>query len=236
MRLLDGFRRLLPRPSRPKVFCIGYNKTGTTTMEKVLRDLGYRLPRQSDQEKRVVEELYKGNFRPLKKLCQRYEAFQDRPFSQGVTYANVDAMFPSSKFILTVRESEAWFESLVGFHRGGILRKAGIVEVEDFNEQTLKDKDVYLYKNYMYHAAKRHAGIVIGYNMNYDWSLVYDRNHRIAEYEARNRGVIEYFQDRRDQLLVIDVSQEGDTSKIVDFLEMSRDNVREMPHTNRSTR
>jgi len=30
-----------------KVFCIGYNKTGTTSINKMLRDFGYRMPSQS---------------------------------------------------------------------------------------------------------------------------------------------------------------------------------------------
>lgn len=203
-------------------------------MERVLRNLGYRLPRQAMQEMLVVEESFRGNFGPLKSLCRKYDAFQDMPFSQGVTYANVDSMFPGSKFILTVRESNAWWESLMRFHLGGVLKKAGINEVEGFDEQTFKDKSIYLHENYSYNLAKRHARSVVNHELFHDWSLVYDKEHRISIYEARNREIVKYFQDRPNQLLVIDVTTEQDTSKIVEFLGLPRKHICAMPHENKS--
>lgn len=123
MQITEKLQRILPGPSRTKVFCVGYNKTGTTTIEAVLRNLGYRMPGQARQEALVVEETFRGNFVPLRTLCSSYDAFQDMPFSQGVIYAIVDSMFPGSKFILTVRDSNEWFESLVRFQLGGILKR-----------------------------------------------------------------------------------------------------------------
>ena len=218
----------------PKVFCIGYNKTGTTTLNKVLGDLGYRMPNQGRQEMAVVEELFKGNYKPLYSLCKYYDGFQDMPFSQGVTYAVVDAMFPGSKFILTVRESNDWFDSLTRFHLKGILKRAGIDRLEDFSEQTFKDKEVYLHKNYLQNTAKRYAVKVIDNKVYYDWSLVYNKEHRIELYEKRNKEIVEYFQERSKQLLVIDVTKEKDNSKIVDFLELPKIFVDVLPHMNKS--
>jgi hypothetical protein len=156
------------------------------------------------------------------------------PFSQGVTYAVVDAMFPGSKFILTVRESNAWFDSLTRFHLKGILKKAGVDKLEDFSEQTFKDKEVYLHKNYVQNVVKRHAVKVIDNRIHYDWSLVYNKAHRIKLYEKRNREIIEYFQERPGQLLVIDITKEKDNSKIVDFLELPKTLIDVLPHLNKS--
>ncbi len=225
---------LFEKQQRTKVFCIGYNKTGTTSVERLLRDLGYRMPVQVEQEALVVEALFDGDFRPLKALCDKFEAFQDMPFSQGVTYAVLDSMYPESKFILTVRDSNAWFDSLVRFHLGGILKKAGLKKVEEFNEDTFKDKNIYIRKNYLYRAARRNAAIVKGDKISYEWSLIYDRAFRIAIYEARNQEIIRYFQGRRNQLLVIDIGKEKDTSKIVDFLGLPKDRISRMPHLNKS--
>jgi hypothetical protein len=52
---LDEFkRRVAPRVIASKrfnkLFCIGYNKTGTTTLEAVLRAYGYQMPNQQKQE------------------------------------------------------------------------------------------------------------------------------------------------------------------------------------------
>ena len=164
------------------------------------------MPNQGRQEKRVVEELFSGNYDPLYSLCKKYSAFQDMPFSQGVTYSVLDAMFPGSKFILTVRDSDKWYESLTRFHLNGILKKAGINKLEDFDQSTFKDKAVYLHKNYLHSTTKRHAAKVVDHKVVYDWSLVYNKAHRVELYERRNAEIVNYFQERNDQLLVIDLS------------------------------
>ncbi|MCP5300211.1 MAG: hypothetical protein H6959_05155 [Chromatiaceae bacterium] len=235
MNIVQKTRRLLSSPGRrSKIFCIGYNKTGTTTLEQVLRKLGYRLPDQMKQERLVVDAYFRGNFAPLKKLCGKYDAFQDMPFSQGAAYAVADGLFPGSRFILTVRDPASWFDSLTRFHLQGILARVGVRELSDFNESTFKDKDVYIARNYLYNVMKRHASVVVDNQTRHDWSLVYDREHRIRSYVARNEEIIKYFQDRPGQLLVIDFSRETDNSKIVDFLGLPRSHVDPLPHLNRS--
>jgi len=219
---------------RQKVFCIGNNKTGSTSMERVLKDLGYRMPKQDKQESQLVEEIHKGNYAPLKALCKRYDAFQDLPFSQSSIYAVADALFPGSKFILTVRDSEKWFQSLVRFQLKTILKKAGVEKIEDFGEETFKDKAIYLHKNYMYNVVKRHAAYVDDNEVKHDWSLVYDRDHRIQVYEERNAEIVKYFQSRPDQLLVIDVTREKDNSRIIDFLGLPEKFIGPIPHLNKS--
>jgi hypothetical protein len=234
MNISNRLQRLFRRHQRPKIFCIGYNKTGTTSLEKELTELGYKMPNQARQEMLVVEELYRGNHVPLYTLCKRYDAFQDMPFSQGITYAIADALFPGSKFILTVREPNAWFESLARFQLKGILKKAGVEKLEDFDELTFKDKTIYLHKNYLQNAAKRHAVSVIDHEIRLDWSQVYNKAHRIELYERRNREIIGYFQERQDQLLVLDITKEKDNSRIVEFLELPKRLICTLSHLNRS--
>ena len=219
---------------QPKVFCIGYNKTGTNTLERILTNLGYRMPNQVRQETLVVEEFFRGNYAPLYTLCKKYDAFQDMPFSQGVTYVIVDAMFPGSKFILTVRDPSAWFESLARFHLNGILKKAGVEKLEEFGELTFKNKAIYLHKNYLQSIFKRHAVSVVDYEIRFDWSLVYNKAHRMEVYERRNREIVNYFQERQGQLLVLDLSKEVDNSKIVEFLDLPKTLIDTLPHLNRS--
>jgi len=177
-----------------------------------------------------VEELFRGNYRPLYTLCKKYEAFQDMPFLQDITYAIVDSMFPGSKFILTVRESNAWFESMKKFHLKGILNKAGVEDLEDFDELTFKDKAIYLKKNYLQNIFERNAASVVDHKVLFDWSLVYNKVRRIELYERRNQEIVKHFQERRDQLLVLELSKEHDTSKVVEFLNLSKELVAPFTH------
>lgn len=234
MENIKILKKLFRTNKRPKVFCIGYNKTGTTSLEKVLTCVGYRMPKQKMQEKLVVEQTLRGNYKPLFNLCKKYDAFQDMPFSQGVIYAIVDALFPKSKFILTIREPNEWYDSLVRFHLEGVLKRAGVKKIEEYNELTFKDKAIYLHKNYLQNVFKRHAVFVVNQKICFDWSLVYNKEHRIKLYERRNREIVTYFQERQDQLLIFDLTKEKDNSKIVEFLGLPEKFIDKLPHLNKS--
>jgi hypothetical protein len=89
-----------------KVFCIGFHKTGTTSMAAALRILGYRVKGSFGCRDPHIA----GNvLRRATKLAQRFDAFQDNPWP--VLYKELDARFPGSKFILTVRDPESWIAS-----------------------------------------------------------------------------------------------------------------------------
>jgi hypothetical protein len=210
----------LSRKGFNKLFCIGYNKTGTTSLEHVLKLLGYSMPNQMEQEIKLVRQVLSGNFDPLLKLCDNFDAFQDMPFSQGVLFAQLDCLFPGSKFILTVRDSDEWFDSLIRFQTKGILRKAGVADITKVKEEDFKDKALYLYKNYTYENMRRHTMLVEEGVVKHDFSKLYDKAHRIAIYEQRNEQIIKYFHGREDDLLVIDLTKEADIGKILEFLDL----------------
>ena len=63
-----------------KIFCIGLSKTGSTSLERALKDLGYRLGDQHQGE--LLLPVYAArNFRPIVEFCLTADAFQDAPFS-----------------------------------------------------------------------------------------------------------------------------------------------------------
>lgn len=94
-----------------KVFCIGRNKTGTTSMARAVVSLGFKLGKQSRAE-RLLEDWGKRDFCRIIRYCKSADAFQDIPFSLPDTYQALDEAFPKSKFILTVRNnSEEWYET-----------------------------------------------------------------------------------------------------------------------------
>lgn len=94
--------------SRAKVFCIGFHKTGTTSLELALRRLGYRVKgsfgtKDPDIASKVHEMAYA--------MVEQYDAFEDNPWP--ILYRELDARFPGSKFVLTRRPSENWIRSQV---------------------------------------------------------------------------------------------------------------------------
>lgn len=99
---------------KTKVFCIGFQKTGTTSMGAALEMLGYRMTggnwARDPEVSRVALQ------RALE-TAQHYDAFQDNPWP--LLYREMDQAFPGSKFIMTIRPPEQWIKSAVkGFGTG----------------------------------------------------------------------------------------------------------------------
>jgi len=213
-----------------KVFGIGANKTGTTSLQAIFHILGLNVANQQEGELCGVQA-YNGNLRPLVDYINKYDAFQDAPFSIKTIYAQADALFPGSKFILTYRDADAWFESLLRFHKKilGVPANQPITRENSANFP-------YLYPGYAdllnrinwLHDVDGEAGLKI------DWNLLYNAEHYKNIYRARNHEIVRHFSERSRDFLVIDITSEKDTRKIVEFLGLPEQLITHVPHLNAS--
>lgn len=96
-----------------KVFCIGFHKTGTSSLGAALSLLGYRVGGPFGVRDPNIAEHALGE--AVARLA-RFDAVQDNPWS--VLFAELDRRFPGSRFVLTVRPEEEWLASVVD-HFGG---------------------------------------------------------------------------------------------------------------------
>lgn len=95
--------------NKTKIFGIGLNKTGTKTLQKCGRILGYNC-KSTDRE--LLIDIKNYEYDNVIKCVDQFNFFEDWPWP--LIYAELDIGFPGSKFILTVRKnSEIWFKSLV---------------------------------------------------------------------------------------------------------------------------
>ena len=97
-----------------KVFGIGFHKTGTKSLAKALRVLGFTVTGPNNFKDRDIAETYHSLTRELSK---QFDAFQDNPWP--LVYREMDLQWPEAKFILTVREARAWYESQLSHFQGG---------------------------------------------------------------------------------------------------------------------
>ncbi|MFL5237878.1 MAG: sulfotransferase family protein [Rhizomicrobium sp.] len=102
----------------PKVFGIGFQKTGTSSLDAAFRILGYRTdkgvfinaPAKRDS---IFIDPPLTNAKVLERVltvAHEKEAFSDNPWP--LLYRELDTYFPGSKFVLTVRDSAGWIASL----------------------------------------------------------------------------------------------------------------------------
>jgi len=100
-------RRLRYGRPRKKVFCVGFQKTGTTSLQYALSLLGYRVA--GIFSVRDLEDFDGVRARALD-LAPRFDAFADNPWP--LYFREFDAMFPGAKFILTARDPDKWYNSV----------------------------------------------------------------------------------------------------------------------------
>jgi Sulfotransferase domain len=158
--------------SRQKVFCIGLGKTGTTSLKEALRILGYRTIR----------------------LTLNWQGTTDfdaaLPGISAAMYRDLDAAYPGSKFILTVRDMDRWLKSI----EHDFERKKGVP----------KDRAGERYKIQM---------LVYG-------TEEFDKEKFRQAYLEHERKVLDYFRDRPDDLLVFDITTSADWDRLCAFLNV----------------
>lgn len=160
-----------------KVFCIGFHKTGTSSLGRALRLLGYNVRRSelSDfKTPRAAQEILDFAFAQ----AEQYEAFRDNPWP--IVYREMDRKFFDSKFILTVRPAANWINSVV----------------RHFGAETTPMRE-WIYG----------AGCPQGNEEIY-----------LARYERHNREVIDYFRERPNDLLIMDLTENEGWEKLCRFL------------------
>lgn len=204
--------------TRPKIFCIGANKTGTSSVSEIFRTLGLMVGRQARAEL-FLQDWARRDFRRLIAYCRWAEAFQDAPFSFPETYMALDNAYPSSKFILTVRSSsEDWYQSLIRYHTR-IVGKQRIPTADDLRQYD------YRYPGFLWDVQQLRYGA--------DEKSLYDRDLYIESYETHNSNVADYFRDRPSDLLVLNVAAPDAACRLLAFLGY-KDVKITMPHLNAS--
>ena len=215
IRYLRYFYHIIKYKNSQKVFLIGRNKTGTTSMRILMRKLGYK-----DGDQRIAEWLQnpflKGNYKPLFRYINSAEFFQDYPFSYPPTYRILSKKYPTAKFILTERDSsKIWFDSLKRFHSKG-FNFSGNVTWNDIKNVSYVKKG-WMYKNWEYlgFTNSRHP---------YDEELY--RKH----YECYNNDVKEFFGNSKN-FIAINLNKSIDVVRLSEFLNVPISNF---PHLNKS--
>lgn len=186
--------------SMNKIFCIGHNKTGTTSLKQALINLKYSVcPIQMmfDKNTNYLTDFFENKYEKLFQLINYYDAFHDRPWNHLSFYKTLDSQFQNSFFILTIRNSLNWLQSYQRFAKQISLRRWWFYK---------------LISNKLY---------------NNDDFLA-DENNMIQKYEKRNQEIIQYFKEKNN-LLILDFEKGDGYKEICTFLKISIFND-EFPH------
>lgn len=175
---------------RPRVFGIGLSRTGTRSLSMALHVLGWDTIHYPVDEQ-TFQQLSRGDYDLA--ILNEYHGITD--ITVAPYFAQLDRQFPGSKFILTVRDREPWLRSC-RFHWEG--RSA-------FNETTCAEEETYMNVRRLLRAA------VYG-------CYSYNPERFAYVYDTHLRNVLEYFEDRPEDLLVLDICGAHGWEPLCEFL------------------
>jgi hypothetical protein len=185
-----------------KIFCIGFYKTGTTTLYDALRTLGYHTVNGdklgsypgADDGATLIRQIDAGDYRLP--TFEMFDAFTDNPYFS--IWRQIYAMYPDAKYILSVRDEDRWIASCVKFYRNRRIRP---MRVWMFGPHANPSKD----------EESRQA-----------W---------LDAYRAHNAAVRAHFADRPHQYFELDPTTEGRWDRLCAFLGAPLPD-RPWPHAN----
>ncbi|MFN2261928.1 MAG: sulfotransferase family protein [Psychroflexus sp.] len=102
--------------SDSKIFCIGLNKTGTSSLHEAFKILGFKSVHFIDDDGQNIKDIMEDNFHnneDILKGISHYDAFSDwdRDETSHLIFKAFDQQYPNSKFILNTRDLDSWLNS-----------------------------------------------------------------------------------------------------------------------------
>jgi hypothetical protein len=188
-RNFDFSRPIELRPLPTRIFGIGMQKTATTSLDCALKLLGFDSAHWLDG-KWAVAILREMRAKGRSETLERHYALCDLPVA--ILFRELDRAYPGSKFILTVRDEVDWLVSA-------------------------RDHWSYEHNTHRPDWDKWPAANII-HRATYG-RTTFDAETFLARYKQHNAEVREYFRDRPDNLLVMDMSRGAGWKELCPFVE-----------------
>ena len=184
----------------PKVFGIGLNKTGTSSLGEALNLLGIKTIHYPRDDV-TYTQLTRGDLRLH--ILETYQGIVDTPIVPF--YQQLSQLYPSSKFILTVREQSSWLKSVESHW-------------QFTREWHRRDQQFERFQNYV-------AAAVYGV-------LEFDAQRFAHVYDVHLQNVMDFFAGKAGDLLMMDICKGDGWEKLCPFLGVDPPTV-DFPHANR---
>ena len=174
-----------------KIFCLGWCKTGTTSLDHSLRELGFSTPRSEGMN--ALEAIVEDRFDDLNKIIDEYDYFSDYPWFYKNLYEYLDKVYPNSLFILTKRDESSWLKSNTRWFSA--KKESELINLHGSNKYPKLN-----------HPILKHI-----YGEPNEW---------LYRYNKHNESVINYFKNRPKDFLLFDVFSGDGWDKLCNFLNV----------------
>jgi hypothetical protein len=199
-----------------KIFCIGFNKTGTTSLQDLLHSEGLNSGDQQIFEYNLNSYRF-GNYSTFTKMIKNdfwgTNLFQDVPFSLPNFYKELYKEFPNAYYILTIRnDSEEWYNSLINWH------------LKLFKQIHKPYESFYVHRGWVMNLLTDCYG-----TPKHD---PYNKEILTEVYNKHNQEVREFFKNKHN-FIELNLNKESDTTRLSKFLNLNFTN-KNFPHSNKT--
>jgi len=212
------------RIRKDKVFCISFQRTGTTSTGAFFARAGYRVAVWRVSRKNRWSDLwFRGDYETIFSSgdFKKSQVFEDDPWWCGDFYKVLFHRFPRSRFIQFTRDPDRWFDSMLSHSEGRSLGN------------TYRHSKLYRRESEYY---ERFGDITYG-NDEIDNLLPLTEDHRshyTGVYGLRNREISEFFAAHDPSRIVsLELEDPQKWVKLGDYFGISVPDDLEI-HSNRS--
>ena len=169
-----------------KVFCISYQRTGTTSVGRFFSDHGLKVATYKvNRNNGWTESWFRGDYEAIFRSDDFgiYDIFEDDPWWCLEFYKFLFYRFPDALFVHFQRDADRWFESMIRHSNGATLGNTYL--------------HTRLYRReYDFAALPAAAQVTSRYSNKIDMLLPLTEEHRqhyTYIYNSRNTGILEFF-------------------------------------------
>lgn len=184
-----------------KIFCIGFPKTGTTSLEEALKKLGYTVCKghyNNNHSNYLISLFLHRDYDELDRIVNYFDAFCDLPWGGTDFYLYLSKKYPNAKFIHTTRNPEKWYESLEHM----------LTEFDDNLDIALD----------VFHQKTRYGAVYYIKREFKIQKLSGNKEKIISHYKKRNDDIVKYFKEKLGLYLKIDLSSGNSWKELCAFL------------------
>ena len=207
-------RFLLPKEakvnSKKNVFCLGLNKSGTSSLTEVLQEMGYKFPPYVLGEQFITPNVLHDDYNLVYSIIKnpRYNGYQDLPFSLPNTYEKIYKKYPNDIYILPIRDTTNWVKSVLKFYSFSLSKVIDENHIDSTSTYNMSNVKTQSLNNFILPMFK-----------SWGIDLTKDLNNQLYNfYEKYNKNVIDYFTKKgNNNFLVVKIDKEGELKKLNKF-------------------
>jgi hypothetical protein len=193
---------------KQNVICVGLNKSGTSSFVSSLNKLGFQRPYETILIQKCSADVYHDDiFSTLSLLNnERYNLFNDNPFSFPKFYEKIYQHRPNDIYVLTVRENtKKWVKSVTNFYYlNSEFEDKSYIETQHTNgNKTLLVNSL--------------SPLFNSWNIRGKQNL---EKQLTTIYEKHVEDTIQFFSTKKANFMVVDVSKKGELKRFCDWMNI----------------